>query len=148
MNNVPETRADYEHFLEIPTRWRDNDVYQHVNNVVYYSFFDTVINDYLMKEGALDYENGVTIGLAVESHCEFHKPIKFPQNVHAGLRISSLGTSSVRYEVGIFVENEAHCVAHGHFVHVFVKRPENKPTPIPSELRTCMERLLRNAKNE
>lgn len=137
-----ETRADFRHFLRIPTRWHDNDVYQHVNNVIYYSFFDTVINEYLMREGGLDYENGSVVGLAIETHCQFHKSIKFPQAVDAGLRIGKLGTSSVRYEVGIFIEGDGECAANGHFVHVFVTRPDNRPTPIPPRLRDAMARLL------
>jgi acyl-CoA thioester hydrolase len=135
-------RTDYKHFLAVPTRWRDNDVYQHVNNTEYYSYFDTVINEYLIRFGGLDYEHGDVVGLAIETHCEFHKPIKFPQVVDAGLRIGKLGNSSVRYEVGIFIAGDAACAAHGHFVHVFVKRPENRPTPIPATLRTAMEKLL------
>lgn len=138
---LPE-RGDYRHFLRIPTRWHDNDVYRHVNNVVYYSFFDTVINGYLMAEGALHYETSEVVGLAVETHCEFHRAIRFPEVVEAGLRVGKLGKSSVRYEIGIFVEGQVECAAHGHFVHVFVHRPENRPVAIPSRLRTALERLL------
>lgn len=142
MANATETRASYKQFLRIPTRWRDNDVYQHVNNTEYYSYFDTVINEYLIREGGLDYSHGEIVGLAIETHCEFHKAVHFPQVVDAGLRIGKLGNSSVRYEVGIFVEGDEACAAHGHFVHVFVKRPENRPTPIPPRLRAAMEKLL------
>lgn len=142
MTQRGEQRSAYKHFLKIPTRWKDNDVYQHVNNVVYYSFFDTVINEYLIREGGLDFEHGETVGLAIETQCAFHKPIQFPQVVEAGLRVGKLGNSSVRYEVGLFIEGDEDCAAHGHFVHVFVQRPENKPTPIPDQLRACMERLL------
>jgi acyl-CoA thioester hydrolase len=142
MAKTPQTRADYRHFLRIPTRWRDNDVYQHVNNTEYYSYFDTVINAYLIREGGLDYENGDIVGLAIETHCEFHKAIRFPQVVDAGLRVGKLGNSSVRYEVGIFIEGDDACAAEGHFVHVFVKRPENRPTPIPDRLRAAMAKLL------
>ena len=137
-----ETRADYRHFLRIPTRWFDNDVYQHVNNTVYYSFFDTVINEYLIREGGLDFEHGEIVGLAIETHCEFKKSIKFPQAVDAGLRIGKLGNSSVRYEVGLFVEGDQECAASGHFVHVFVQRPGNRPTPIPPRMREAMSRLV------
>lgn len=142
MTQRGEPRSAYKHFLKIPTRWKDNDVYQHVNNVVYYSFFDTVINEYLIREGGLDFEHGNIVGLAIETHCSFHKPIQFPQVVDAGLRVGKLGNSSVRYEVGLFVEGDEDCAADGHFVHVFVERPENKPTPIPPNLRACMERLI------
>jgi acyl-CoA thioester hydrolase len=145
MADPTETRAAYKHFLTIPTRWKDNDVYQHVNNTEYYSYFDTVINEYLIREGGLDYENGSVVGLAIETQCKFHKPIKFPQVVDAGLRIGKLGNSSVRYEVGIFISGDAMCAAHGHFVHVFVQRPENRPTPIPPGLRAAMEKLVVSA---
>jgi acyl-CoA thioester hydrolase len=137
-----ETRADYKHFLRIPTRWFDNDVYQHVNNTVYYSFFDTVINEYLIREGGLDFTHGEIVGLAIETHCEFKKSIAFPQTVDAGLRVGKLGNSSVRYEVGLFIEGDNECAASGHFVHVFVTRPGNRPTPIPARMRDAMSRLL------
>jgi len=136
-----ETRAAYQHFLRIPTRWRDNDVYAHVNNAVYYEFFDTVINAYLITAGGLDIEKGGVVGLAVETHCEFHAPIRYPQTIDAGLRVARLGNSSVRYEVGLFIEGEAACAAHGHFVHVFVDRAANKPAPIPPALRAALEKL-------
>ena len=142
MANGPEKRTNYKHFLTIPTRWRDNDVYHHVNNAVYYAMFDTVIGEYLMREGGLDYENGEIVGLAIETGCAFHKPIQFPQVVDAGLRVGKLGNSSVRYEVGLFIEGDEDCAANGHFVHVFVDRDETKPTSIPPQLRACMERLL------
>jgi acyl-CoA thioester hydrolase len=135
-------RSEYPHFRRIPTRWHDNDVYRHVNNIVYYSFFDTVINGYLMAEGGLDYESSEVVGLAVETHCEFHRAIRFPQVIEAGLRVGRLGNSSVRYEVGIFIEAEEECAAHGHFVHVFVERPANRPVRIPAPLRAALERLL------
>jgi acyl-CoA thioester hydrolase len=135
-------RSSYPHFRSIPTRWHDNDVYRHVNNIVYYAFFDTVINGYLMTDGGLDYEASDVVGLAIETHCQFQKPIRFPQMVEAGLRVAKLGNTSVRYEIGIFIEGEEACAAHGHFVHVFVSRPDNRPTPIPSKIRQALERLL------
>jgi acyl-CoA thioester hydrolase len=136
------SRSAYKHLRSITTRWHDNDVYRHVNNIVYYSFFDTVINGYLMTEGALDYERSEIVGLAIETHCQFHKPIRFPQTVEAGLRVSKLGNSSVRYEIGIFVEGEPECCAEGYFVHVFVQRPHNSPIRIPAQIRSALERLL------
>lgn len=142
MPDPTPTRQSYKHFLPIQTRWRDNDPYQHVNNAVYYEYFDTVINEYLIRAGGLDYTNGEIVGLAIETHCEFHKPIKFPQVIDAGVRIAKLGNSSVRYEVGLFIAGDDECAAHGHFVHVFVKRPESRPTPIPPPLRAAMEKLL------
>jgi len=141
-NNTALARTGYKHFHRITTRWFDNDVYRHLNNIVYYSFFDTVIGEYLMTEGGLDPEVSEVVGLAVETHCEFHRAISFPEVVEAGLRVGKLGNSSVRYEIGIFVEGQAGCAAHGHFVHVFVKRPENRPAPIPPRIRSALERLL------
>ena len=135
-------RESYKYFLKIPTRWNDNDVYQHVNNVHYYSFFDTVINEYLIKEGGLDFEKGKVVGLALETSCNFQKPINFPQNLDAGLRIRKIGNSSVRYEIGLFIEKQTECAAHGQFVHVFVERPKNRPVTIPKKLRECMNQLL------
>lgn len=136
-----ETRDAYPHFLPVPTRWMDNDIYGHVNNVVYYSFFDTVINEYLIREGGLDIAAGATIGLAVETQCTFRRPITFPQVVDAGLRVAKLGTSSVRYEIGLFIEGEAEPAASGSFVHVFVDRISRRPTPIPQSIRTALERV-------
>jgi acyl-CoA thioester hydrolase len=135
------TRAAYPHFLTIQTRWMDNDVYGHVNNVVYYSFFDSVINDYLVREGGLDVTNGPVIGLAVETLCRFHKPLSFPQPINAGLRVGHLGNSSVRYELGIFGDGDAQPSATGHFVHVFVDRQTRKPTPLPPKIRAALGRI-------
>lgn len=137
-----ERREHYRHHLHIPTRWRDNDVYHHVNNVIYYEFFDTVINGYLMAHGGLDYSDGDSVGFAVETHCQFLKPIRFPEIIEAGLRIGKLGNSSVRYEIGIFKPDEDDPAAVGYFVHVFVNRETNQPTRIKGKLRQAMEALL------
>jgi acyl-CoA thioester hydrolase len=139
---APETRGEYRHFLEIPTRWMDNDVYGHVNNVVYYSYFDTVVNGYLISSGALDIEESSVIGLVVETQCRYYKPITFPDAVHAGLRVARLGNSSVRYEVGIFRNDEETAAAHGHFVHVYVDRENRRPAALPPDMRETLERLL------
>lgn len=136
------TRADFPHFLSIPTRWRDNDVYHHVNNVVYYAFFDTVINQYLIEQGGLDFRQGTLVGFAVETHCQFLRPIAFPDVIDAGLRVGHLGNSSVRYEIGIFKQGDAEPAAVGYFVHVFVDRVTNQPTPITGTMRTALERLV------
>jgi acyl-CoA thioester hydrolase len=136
-----ETRDSYPHFLPLPTRWMDNDIYGHVNNVVYYSFFDTVINEYLIREGGLDIAAGATIGLAVETQCTFRRPITFPQVVDAGMRVAKLGNSSVRYEIGLFIQGEEDAAANGSFVHVFVDRTSRRPTPIPEALRTALAKL-------
>ncbi|MCX7166356.1 MAG: thioesterase family protein [Rhodocyclales bacterium] len=136
-------RPDYPHFLAIPTRWMDNDVYGHVNNVVYYSYFDTVINEHLIREGGLDIHDGSVVGYCVESQCRYLSPLAFPETIDAGLRVAHLGKSSVRYEIALFRQGEEAPAAVGHFVHVFVAREENKPTAIPVRIRACLERLRR-----
>lgn len=138
---TPAGRADYRHFLSIPTRWMDNDVYGHVNNVVYYSYFDTVINEHLIREGGLDIHDGSVVGYCVESQCRYLAPLAFPETVEAGLRVAHLGKSSVRYEIALFRQGEDAPAALGHFVHVFVAREENRPTAIPATIRACLERL-------
>jgi acyl-CoA thioester hydrolase len=135
-------RADYPHFLAIQTRWKDNDIYGHVNNVVYYSYFDTVVNDYLIREGGLKIADGDIIGLAVETHCEFHAPLTFPDVIEAGLRVGKLGVSSVRYEIGVFKQDEESPSATGYFVHVFVNRETRRPAPIPDPIRSALEKLM------
>lgn len=135
------SRDDYRHWQRIPTRWADNDVYGHVNNVVHYAFMDTVINTWLIAAG-LDIQQGRQIGLCVESHCNYRASVSFPDALDAGLRVGHLGRSSVRYEVGFYVENGADVVAEGHFVHVFVDRTTRKPVEIPAHLRTAMEGLV------
>ena len=133
--------ADYPHVLDIPTRWKDNDVYGHVNNVEYYSYFDTVINRWLITEGGLDIHDGEVIGLCVESHCAFKAAMAFPDLVRAGLRVAHLGRSSVRYEIGLFREDDPEPAAEGWFVHVFVDRAERRPRDIPERVRAALERL-------
>jgi acyl-CoA thioester hydrolase len=141
MAEATETRAAYGHWLAIPTRWMDNDVYGHVNNVVYYSYFDTVINAYLIEAGGLDIEKGPVIGLCVESQCRYFKPLAFPDRLDAGLRVGRLGTSSVRYEIGLFRAGDEEAAAAGHFVHVFVDRAARRPTPIPEPMRAALARI-------
>jgi acyl-CoA thioester hydrolase len=136
-----ETRAGYRYFLPIPTRWMDNDIYGHVNNVVYYGYFDTVINRYLIDEGGLDIAQGEAIGLCVESHCAYVRPIAFPDELDGGLRVAHLGRSSVRYGIGIFARGEDDASAHGWFVHVFVDRTTRRPMAISEPMRTALERL-------
>ena len=135
------SRADYKYVQRIPTRWMDNDVYGHVNNVVYYSYFDTVINTWLIAEAGLDIHLGAQIGLCAESHCTFLAPIEFPQIVEAGLRVEKLGRSSVRYGIGLFVEGMDAPVAEGWFVHVFVDRATRKALPINGAMRAALESL-------
>ncbi|MBI0328938.1 acyl-CoA thioesterase [Burkholderia plantarii] len=144
----PSPRHAYRHFLPISTRWMDNDVYGHVNNVVYYSYFDTVVNEYLIRAGVLDVEQGETIGLVVETQCNYFAPLVFPQKVEAGLRVARLGGSSVRYEIGLFAEGEAAPAAQGHFVHVYVGRASRRPVPLPEALRAALARLVPPAHDE
>ena len=136
------SRSDYSHVMPIPTRWMDNDIYGHVNNVVYYSYFDTVINRYLIDEGGLDHQNGTIVGMAVETSCRFHRSLAFPDLVHAGLRVGKLGRSSVRYEIGIFRNDEISACADGHFVHVFVERGDQRPVSIPEPIRAALQLLV------
>jgi acyl-CoA thioester hydrolase len=138
---APEPRTAYPHFQSIPTRWIDNDVYGHVNNVVYYSYFDTVVNQYLIEQGALDLERSAVIGLVVETHCQYFAPITFPDVVNAGLRVARLGSSSVRYEIGLFRGEGERAAAQGHFIHVYVDRATRRPAPLPRELSTALQRI-------
>lgn len=119
----------------------DNDVYGHVNNVVYYSWFDTAVNAYLIEQGALDIHHGEVIGLVIETQCNYFAPLAFPQTIHAGIRVAHLGKSSVRYEVGLFAEGSDTAAACGHFVHVYVNRETRRPTVLPGVLRTTLESL-------
>ena len=134
-------RADYPHFLTIPTRWIDNDVYGHVNNVVFYSYFDTVVNEYLVAQSVLDIRGGAVIGLVVETMCRYFQPIAFPDVIEAGLRVARLGRTSVRYEVAIFRRGEEAPAAAGHFVHVYVDRQTRRPVSLPESLRAALQRI-------
>ncbi|MCQ4254794.1 acyl-CoA thioesterase [Stutzerimonas stutzeri] len=135
-------RTDYRHFQPITTRWHDNDIYGHVNNVVYYSYFDSAVNTYLIERGGLDIHDGEVVGFVVSSACDYFSSIAFPDALEVGLRIGKLGNSSVQYELAIFKAGEAQACAAGRFVHVFVERVSNRPTPIPAGLRQALEALL------
>lgn len=139
---APEPRSAYAVFRPIGTRWADNDIYGHVNNVVYYAWFDTAVNGYLIEQGALDIHHGETIGLVIETQCNYFAPLAFPQSVEAGLRVARLGSTSVRYEVGLFVQGEALSAACGHFVHVYVDRQERRPRPLSPRLRQALDALV------
>ncbi len=134
-------RDTYPHFDLVPTRWMDNDIYGHINNVVYYSYFDTVINRYLIAEGGLDIAAGEVIGVVAESHCRYLRGLSFPGDIDAGLSVGKLGRSSVLYEIGLFSRGENLPAAEGYFVHVFVDRQSRRPVPIPTRLRHALERL-------
>lgn len=138
---APEHRSRFSVFRSIGTRWMDNDLYGHVNNVVYYSWFDTAVNGYLIEQGALDIHQGSTIGLVVETQCNYFSSLAFPQTVEAGLRVARLGSSSVRYEIGLFAQGEELTAALGHFVHVYVDRDTRRPCPLPEKLREVLDSL-------
>ena len=137
-------RADYPHIATIPTRWADNDIYGHVNNVTYYAYFDTVVNNYLIEHGGLDIVNAPVIGVAVETMCRFSESVAYPETIELGLGVAKLGKTSVRYELAVFRLGGEEAVASGHFVHVFVDRTSNKPVPIPAPIRTALARLMEN----
>lgn len=138
----PGKRSDYVEFMPIQTRWMDNDVYGHVNNVVYYSYFDTVVNLYLINPGGLDFHNAPVVGIMAETMCRYYRSISYPEAIDAGLRVGRLGTSSVRYEIGLFGVEDGQARAEGHLVHVFVDRATNTPVPIPAGIRAALERLV------
>ena len=137
----PETRARYREFVTITTRWMDNDVYHHLNNVVYYSFFDTAVNLYMVRAGVLDIEKSRVVCLVASTSCDYFAPIAFPDTVHCGLRVAHLGTSSVRYEIGIFRNDEGNAAAQGQFVHVACDRVTQRPVPMPAEMRAALDKL-------
>jgi acyl-CoA thioester hydrolase len=138
----PGVRDDFRHFLTVTTRWMDNDVYGHINNVQYYSYFDTVITRFLIDRGMLDIHAGEVIGLAVESHCNYFSSAAFPDDIEAGLRVAKLGRSSVRYEIGLFIAAREQAVAQGHFIHVYVIRDSGQPVDLPEALREGLSLLL------
>lgn len=133
---------NYPYWQTVPTRWKDNDLYGHVNNAVHYSLMDTVINDWLIREAGLDIHDGARIGLCVQSHCDYKDSVSFPDTIEIGLRIGHLGTSSVRYECALLRGSDRVLVAEGHFTHVFVDRATRRPAPIDGPLRAAMERLV------
>ena len=137
----PPSRANYPKLYQMPTRWLDNDIYGHVNNVNYYSFFDTAISNYLMAEGGLDPWRDQVVGFCVESGCRFRQGIRHPDRITVGLRVAKLGRSSVRYEIGIFKNDDDESSAHGHFVHVYVDRAAKRSRPIPEPMRTALEKI-------
>jgi acyl-CoA thioester hydrolase len=139
---APRRRADYRFFSAVATRWADNDIYGHVNNVVYYGLFDTAVGHYMLREAGLDpWKDGV-FGVVVETGCRYHRSMAFPDTAHVGLRVAHLGNTSVRYEIGVFRNDEDASCADGHFVHVFVEREGQRPVPIPPRIRAALERIL------
>lgn len=139
---TPRHRSEFRHFHPITTRWSDNDAYGHVNNVIYYHWFDTVVNQFLIAHGTLDIHAGEAIGLVVETHCNYFSSVAFPDEITAGLRVTRIGESSVRYEVGIFRGDAPLASAQGHFVHVYVDRDTRQPTPVPAAARALLSSIL------
>ena len=137
-----DQRASYRYFTDITTRWMDNDIYGHVNNVVYYSYFDSVANKYLIEEGGLNIKNSQVVGFVVASNCQYTSPIAYPQAIEAGLRVNRLGNSSVEYGIGIFQQDSSVASAMGTFTHVFVDRSTDKPVAIPASIRSALEAVL------
>lgn len=135
-------RSDYRHFQPILTRWQDNDVYGHVNNVAYYSYFDSAVNTYLIEHGGLDIHGGEVVGFVVSSSCDYFASVAFPERLEVGLRVGKLGTSSVQYELAVFRAGEDEACAAGRFVHVFVERASNRPVEIPASMREALQRLV------
>jgi acyl-CoA thioester hydrolase len=145
-----ETRGGYLHLVNVETRWADNDLYGHVNNATYYTYFDTVVNDYLIEHGGLDIVAGPVIGVAVETMCRFRQSVAYPETLEIGMAVSKLGNSSVRYDLAVFKKSasggDAQAVAVGYFVHVFIDRTSAKPVPIPAPIRAALERLVKTTK--
>ncbi|MCO6059800.1 acyl-CoA thioesterase [Pseudomonas sp. MOB-449] len=142
MSQPQHLRGDYRHFQPITTRWHDNDLYGHVNNVVYYGYFDSAVNTYLIERGGLDIHDGNVVGFVVSSSCDYFASIAFPDRIEVGLRVGKLGNSSVQYELAIFKQGEIEACAAGRFVHVFVERESNRPVPIPEALRAALAELV------
>lgn len=135
----PRPRTDFSLFLPISTRWMDNDVYGHINNVTYYSFFDTAVNRYLMDRGVLDIAHSTVIGLVVETGCHYFSSLAFPDDIEAGISVAHIGNTSVRYEIGIFKKGEELTAAHGHFVHVYVDKDTRRPVPLADKLQKALK---------
>ena len=142
MTHTTPQRTDYRHFQSITTRWHDNDIYGHVNNVTYYSFFDSAVNTYLIERGGLDIHEGAVVGFVVSSSCDYFASIAYPDLIEVGVRVSKLGNSSVQYELAVFKAGESEACAAGRFVHVFVDRESNQPVSIPEGLRAALQVLV------
>lgn len=141
-DHAAQTRADYPHILPIPTRWMDNDIYGHVNNVTYYSYFDTVVNEHLIRAGGLDIHHAAYVAFVVETSCRFHRSLSFPETIDAGIRVRRLGRSSVVYEIALFTQGETAPAATGRFVHVWVERATSAPVDIPPAIRAALAPLV------
>ena len=140
--SVPQRKSDYPHLRDLHTRWTDNDAYGHVNNMVHYSYFDSVVNAWLIERAGLDVHHSTVIGLVVDTGCQYFAPLTYPETITVGLRVAHLGRSSVRYELGLFGEGQDEAAAQGHFVHVYVERATRRPVPLPEALRNALGPLL------
>lgn len=140
----PESRADFAAFYPVTSRWMDNDIYGHINNVVYYAWFDAAVNRYLIEEGGLDIHGASEIGVVVHSSCDYHSPLAYPQDIEVGIRVAKPGKSSVKYYLGVFAKGDETASASGEFVHVFVRRASNKSCPIPEKIRHALKQIERN----
>ena len=138
----PPTRSDYQRFAEIGTRWDDNDIYGHLNNTVHYRIFDTVINSFLLEEGMLDFRDGAQVFLIVETGCQYFAELAYPDRIEVGYRVAHLGSSSVRYEIGLFRQGDDSAAAAGHFIHVNVDKKSRAPQPINAHSRACLTALM------
>ena len=142
MKKIPSNKSEYNYFSKLSTRWNDNDVYGHMNNIIYYALFDTVVNKWLIKNKLIDIKNGQIIGLIVQSGCNYFSSFEYPENIDAGIRVTKIGTSSVRYEVGLFHEKEEISSADGFFIHVYVDRQTNKPLPLNYNFKKNLDTIL------
>ncbi len=140
-DRTPIRREQLRRFLQIPTRWMDNDVYGHVNNVVYYAYFDTAVNEHLIREGGLDIRQSDVIGVVVETSCRFHRELTFPETIDAGIAVAKLGTRSVVYDIGLFPAGVDEAAASGRFVHVYIDRETRKPVEVPAAIRAALRPL-------
>ncbi len=142
MKMTPHSVDDYQYMIDIHTRWNDNDVYGHINNAVYYTWFDTCVNNFLIENDLLDIGNSKTIGLVVDTGCQYFVPLSYPETVQTGLRVGRIGNSSVRYEIAVFGEGEKMAAAQGHFVHVYVDEKTRKPAAISAHMQDILSKLL------
>ncbi len=142
MHNSPSTRSEFSVCYAITTRWNDNDIYGHVNNVTYYSFFDTAVNRFLIEQGGLNIHEDNIVAFVVSSRCDYHSPVAYPENIEVGIQVKKLGNSSVTYRLAIFKPSENVAIASGEFVHVFVNRQTNKSVSIPENIRSALTQLV------
>ena len=142
MKKNPSHISEYNYFCQLSTRWNDNDIYGHMNNIIYYALFDTAVNKWLIKNKLIDIKNGQNIGLIVQSGCNYFSSFEYPENINAGIRITKIGKSSVRYEVGLFKEKEELSSADGFFIHVYVDRKTNKPIALNYDFKNALDTIF------